>query len=139
MSCLAAATKSLDLQMILKDEQPRLDAAAVVKIGCCHGHSSWSKGWIVTGNIHSSKDGYDRQVVHNKEGEQIGAGQWSSEISWTPPRLLATNSGSGKSSREHERRRAGVGWALHRRSAGIAADLLGLRPGEYGPGISTTG
>ena len=84
-------------------------------------------------------DGYDRHVVHNKEGEQIGAGQWSSEISWTPPRLLATNSGSGKSSREQERRRAGVGWALHRRSAGIAADLLGLRPGEYWPSISTTG
>ena len=41
---LAVATKSLDLQMILKDEQLRMDATAVVRIGCCHGHLFMVRG-----------------------------------------------------------------------------------------------
>ena len=46
-------------------------------------------------------DGYDRHVVHNKEGEQIGAGQWSSEIHgphpdyWQPTQEWKEQQGAG--------------------------------------------
>ena len=45
-------------------------------------------------------DGYDRHAVHNKEEEQIGAGQWSSEIHgphpdyWQPTQEVERAAGS---------------------------------------------
>ena len=84
-------------------------------------------------------DGYDRHVVHNKEGEQIGACQWSSEIHGPHPDYWQPTQEAERAAGSRNARRSGVSWALHRRSAGIAADLLGLRPWEYWPSISTTG
>ncbi len=44
--------------------------------------------------------------------------------------------GIGRSSREQDCRRDGVGWVLHRRSCRNTAELLGLRPREYWPKYS---
>ena len=44
--------------------------------------------------------------------------------------------GIGRSSREQDCRRDGVGWVLHRRSCRNTAELFGLRPREYWPKYS---